>query len=648
MFINQNQKSKSKFNNIYKQSTSYFYMKKTGAFIVLFLVLFSITPAFATEGDTCISNNDCDMGEICQNDECILDTTNDDTTKPQQDSDKIEDGFECLEDKADDCSGLTTQEVALTILASPDNIFDDCVDELEDRESSDNWGNVRDTALAILALKHAGKNTEDAEDWLLEQEQTPTDLIWFMQQDSNEEVECHIAYNSKDYTINVGTNKKIDSGAGSCLTLAQSNFWLQVAPNCYEEEFAIACDQSFIANLLYKNKNSQTIYVLKETESSPAFGTIKLNVKSKCFGANSCDYEATAWATLALLKTGHNVEEFIPYVIAMADTNEQYLPEAFIYMLTNYEDYATQLIADQKLGNYWEAKNSAYNKFYDTSLALIALGSSSSEQITKARDWLLFSQGANGCWQNSVRETAIVLWALSGRTGRSSGGTSITYCSEAGYFCIPSFDCPSSQDVGNNYFCPSLSDTCCMTENLKTCSEYGGTECSPDKICTGNERKATDTDNCCTGTCEIRLQENECESMNYVCMDACSDYQESMSAYSCDGAQVCCRTKPTTTESSSLWWIWLLIILILIVLGAIGYIYREKLKLLWFQLKTKFKKDKGRGGISSQGPHPGMPPRPGFPPIRRARSPPNQMPPRPTHKDNAMSETFRKLKEMSR
>ena len=634
-------------------------MKKSGVFAVLFLLFFLLVS--------------------------LSIATDDDTT-----TDKIEEGFVCLENKAGDCSSLTTQEIVLTILATPDNIFDDCVNELKSRQSSDNWGNIRDTALAILALKHAGQNTTSAEEWILEREQIPTELIWYMQQDSNSEVECHIGYQANDYTIIVGTDKKIDSSAGSCLTLAQSDFWLQISPDCYEEEFSIECNKDFIANLLYKNKQSSTIYVLEGTESSPAYDSIKLDVRSKCFGTNSCDYEATAWATLALLKTGHNVEEFIPYVIAMADTNKHYLPEAFIYALTSYDDYATQLIANQKLGNYWEAESSAYNRFYDTSLALVTVGSSSSEQIAKARGWLLFSQDSNGCWQNSVRETAAVLWALSGRPGRLPTSTtatnttvtnitatnttvtnitatnttvtnitatnttvtnitvnSVTYCSDAGYFCIPSFDCPSSEDVGDNYFCASLSDTCCMTENIMTCSEYGGEECASSKICIGHERKASDTFKCCTGTCEDRPQETECESMSYVCMDSCMDYQESMSSYSCDGTQVCCRTKVTTTDESSLWWIWVLAVLILSVLGAIGYVYRDKLKLLWFQIKTKFKKDDGRGGMFPRGPRPGMPPRPGFPPLRRPQAPTNRMPPKPTHRDNAMSETFQKLKELS-
>lgn len=652
-------------------------MKKVGAFVVLFLLLFSIAPAFAAEGDPCQSFGDCESGEICQNDECVADpdaTTPDDTsdedTTPtttstssgsQQDPDKIEKGFECLEEKAGDCSALSNQEIALTILATPDNIFDDCVDELESRKSSNNWGNVKDTAMAILALNHAGEDTEASEEWLLAQNKTPTDLVWYMQQDSNEESECRISYDGAGYTVIISEDKKIDKDAGPCLTRAQSNFWLQISPNCFDQEFSIECDKDFIANLLFKNKNSPTINPLQGTESSPAFGSIKLNVKSKCFGAGSCDYESTVWAAIALLDTGYNIEDYIPYIIAMSDTNARYLPDAFIYMLTNYEDYATQLVADQKLGNYWEAKQSANNKLYDTSLAVIALSSSSSEQITKAKDWLLFSQATNnGCWNNNVKDTAMVLWALAGRSGRSPSGdgSGVTYCSEAGFFCIPSADCEASQDVGNNYFCASLSDTCCTSENLKTCSEYGGEQCASDKVCVGNSKKATDAPNgdCCTGSCEDRPTETECEANFYTCMDACSDFQEPASSYACDGAEVCCRTKtdePDKERSSML--IWVLVFLILAVLAAIGWVKREQLKLYWFQMKTKFKKDKGdrRGAPVSgrpgpRGPGPGRPPRPGFPPVRRPQAPVAPMRrTAPDKRDKAMSETFKKLQEMS-
>lgn len=577
-----------------------------------------------------------------------------------QNQTEIDQAFECLEEKADDCSALTTQEIALTIMATPDNIFSDCVEELEDRESSDNWGNIIDTSLAIIALKHAGKNTIDYEEWLVAQNQTPTDLIWYLQQDSNQAVGCNIGYDANDYSINIDENKRIDKNAGSCLTRAQSNFWLQIGNNCYDKTFKVTCDQDFIANLIYRNRNSPTIYVLEGTESAPIYDSIELSVNSKCFGDTACDYEATAWATLALLETGHNVDEYIPYVIAMSETNERYLPTAFAYIMTNYEDYANALIVEQKLGNYWEAKSTNYNRYYDTGLALLALSGSTAEPITKAKDWLFFSQESNGCWKNSVRETAMILWALEGRAGKIGGTdpddlTDVTYCSEANFFCIPSSECSGSQDVGNNYFCSSLSDTCCTDQNLKSCTEYSGQVCASDKICVGNSKQATDTNECCTGTCEERPQENSCIDNFYTCENTCSDLQEPLSAYSCDQGQTCCKTKTTSTEDGgSLWWIWVLIILILIVLGAIGYVYREQIKLYMFQLKTKFKKDDGK----EKGPRgPGFPPRPGFPPIRRGPPHRRPMPVRqtapsrraaPQGRDKAMSDTFKKLQDMSK
>jgi len=637
-------------------------MKKIGVFLILLLAVSFTSFVLVLAEDTCddgIQNQNetgIDCGGEC--DACTdTDNTNDDSTTvtSQQDPEKIEKGFECLEEKVDDdCSEAdTVEELALTILATPDNVFDACVDKLINKESGNHFGSVKDTAMAILALDHAGEDTEDYETWLAKQNTTPDDLIWYLEQDSNLETQCKISYNSNDYTININENKKIDSNAGSCLTRAQSNFWLKVSDSCFDEEFQISCDENFIATLLYKNQNSATIYVLEGTESEPAFGTISLKVKSKCFpasgGGNTCSYESTAWATLALLETGYDVEEFTPYVVAMSDSNKRYLPKSFIYMLTNYDDYAATLIQEQNLGNYWEAPSSAYNKYYDTALALIALASSSAEQVVKAKDWLLFSQASNGCWQNSIRDTAIVLWALEGRAGRGSGGGGVTRCSEANFFCIPQAECPSNEDIGNNYYCPSLSDTCCKTENLQSCSAYSGTECSSDEVCSGNERKALDTSDCCVGECVPRPATVQCEEFGYICRDSCSDNQESIN-YDCgDAGAVCCRTK---SSGGSAWWIWLLIILILAVLGALGWIYRAKLKLFLFKIKTKFKKQ--RGGKSSPAPPTGpggFPPRPGFPPIRRQLMPAGHLPAqyRKTDKrDSAMQDVFQKLKDMAK
>ena len=606
-------------------------MKKIGVFAILFLFLFITLPiSLAADEDTTLTDTDTSATQI-------------------------EKGFECLEAKALTCSGLTTQDIALTILATPDNIFDNCVSELEKKKTAtQHWATIEDTAIAILALEHAGKNTTLSENWLLTQERNPTDLTWYIQQDSNGRTECNIAYNTKNYNIVIGEDKKIDSNSiGTCLDTANSDFWLEISSSsrCYDEKFSIKCDKEFMTNLLYKNDDSSTLYILEGSKTNPALTSTDLEVKSKCFGSSKCDYEATAWATMALLKTGHSVEKYIPYLIATADTNEEYLPEAFIYMLTNYEDYATQLIDNQdQLRGYWDTNNPSNTRYYDTALALIALGGSSSEQITSAKNKLLYDQGTNGCWQNSVKDTAIVLWALAGRAGRiseiSGESNNMEYCSQAGYFCISSYDCPISDNLGSQYSCGSLSNVCCKTENLKTCSEYGGEKCASGKTCS-LLKKSSDITECCTGTCKEATQESECEENSYSCMDSCSEYQESVSSYSCEDSKVCCRSKTRDNNEASLWWIWILILLILIVLVGIGYVYRDKLKKLLSKIKKKPKKGKTNGGIPPMRPRSGMPPRPGFPPIRRPMPPVAQMRQRPSYQDKAMSDTFSKLKEMS-
>ncbi|MFA4960577.1 MAG: hypothetical protein WC548_02835 [Candidatus Pacearchaeota archaeon] len=571
-------------------------------------------------------------------------------------TEKISEGFSCLEEKVEDCSELTNQEIALTILATPsDDIFDKCVSELKERKSEDNWGNVRDTALAVLALNHAGENTQSSEEWLIEQSETPSDLVWYIEEDSSGETECHVGHESSDYIVNIGENKKIDKDAGPCLTRTQSNYWFLVSSDCYDQEFKFECNQDFIATLLYKNRNSPTLYVLEETKSSPAYGTISLKVNSKCFGDSKCDYEASLWAALALLETGHNIEEYIPYIIAMSDTNKQYLPDSFIYILTNYEGYASRLITKQKLGNYWEAESSAYGRYYDTSLAFLSIDSSS-EQLKNSKDWLLFSQGNDGCWQN-IRNTAIVLWALEKKPDKI-GGNSVSYCTSSNYFCVSASNCPTSEVVAEDYFCPFQSDVCCMTENLKSCTEYSGQVCDSDEVCTGNEKKATDTSKCCTGECAERPIETECESMYYSCSGSCSDAQEQIN-YDCGSGQVCCRTISETKNGSI--WTWIILIIFIIALIIILWIYREKLKLIWFKFKTKYRKDKS--GSSSRGMPPGGPspgsmqryppqtspysPKPGFPPIRRM---PIQMSSQKPYnpEDKSMSDVFNKLKDMSK
>ncbi len=626
-------------------------MKKAGALILfLTLAILSISIATADVNATCddgIQNQNetgIDCGEECP----ACDTTTDTTTTTQQDPDKVEAAFTCLTDKVKGkCSSLTTQEIALTLMASPSEVVDECASALKSKMKTDgSWDqNIKDTALAVLALDHVGEDTTKSEQWLWAQNKTPTDLIWFLEQDSDLAAECTISYDGTDYKVNIAENKKIDSNAGSCLTRAHSNYWFQITPSCLNKEFRVSCSENFLVAKIYQYKNSKTINPLPDSQSEQAYGTIIFQIDSKCFGTSSCNYEETAWAAMALLQTGHNIEKVIPYLIAAAESNEKYLPESFVYIITKHQDSAKRLIKDQETGDFWHAPSSSNSKFYDTSLALLALGKTSPE-TSKASDWLLFQQDEDGCWENSnseiIKDTAIVLWALEGRTGATtSGGT--TYCSEANYFCIPIVDCPTAEQFGN-YFCAG-DLVCCQNQHLKTCTEQLGEICSSEEFCDGSEISATDG-TCCLGTCEPRSTETECEESGEICRYECLDDEETAS-YDCETGEVCCKDKEDT-EGSSLWWLWVLIVLIILVVLAI--IFREKLKMFWYKIKSKF--SKGNQGTQTQtGPGPGMPPRPGFPPIRRMpqQRMPMQQRPMPTTRQprKPIDNTFDKLKQMT-
>lgn len=624
-------------------------MKKGVIAILLFIFVFSFV----------IADNSTNVTNITAN---VSPSMNISAVTFSANASKIDKGFICLKDKVKtDCSGTNNiQEIALTILASPDTVTTSCVTKLKGMKNANGcFGtscNVRDTALAILALDHVGENSQQSQSWLMNQTKTATDLTWFLEQDSNSATQCKFSYDAHDYISSINENKKIEQSAGPCLSLAQSSFWLQVSPTCYDREFSVTCDKDFIATFLYKQLNGQTIYVLSDTKSAAANNEIKLKIKSKCFGTTTCDYEGSAWATLALQKTGHDIAEYVPYLVASEDSNIRFLPDAFLNMLVDYSEYGNKLIQLQKL-NMWEAEGSAYGKYYDSALALISLSNSNSPQIDKTKEWLInFAQEANGCWNSgSIRDTAIILWALEHRSSPVVA-PGITTCAEAGHFCVQTASCSLDQQLGSNFYCPSLSQTCCKSQNLQTCSEKLGVQCTGDKVCSGSVERTSDVQSCCLAECVTETpQPSQCESLDYRCKSSCSS-GETEESYSCDSASlVCCN--PTQQKSGSLLWLWILLI-ILIILVILAIIYKEKVRIWWFQIKSKFKKEKEEEKQTQPGQ---FPPRPGFPPIRPQgmplqprpmqgqplRRPMGMAPQRPPMKKDNMDDVLKKLKDIT-
>ena len=238
------------------------------------------------------------------------------------DEEKVDLAYECLENETLErtCEALSLEEKTFSLLA-----IGECKDEvLSESDTEECWPSpnceLKKTAQAILALESVGHNTEDAEEWLLSQNTTLSDLLWYLQIESNSAVSCTISYGGSINTINIGEDKKIDSNAGSCLSLAQDSYWLEVSSNCYDYEYEISCDSSFLTSLLFKKPGSDVIHVSEETSTAAAGGITTEKINSFCFMENGfCDYEGSLWSALVLNSQGYDVSAFLPYLVTMID-----------------------------------------------------------------------------------------------------------------------------------------------------------------------------------------------------------------------------------------------------------------------------------------------------------------------------------------
>ena len=527
-------------------------------------------------------------------------------TSPEEEQEKVDNAYSCLEDKVDGkCSSLSTEEKIFSLLAIDECQADVIADSSGDGECwPDPAYRVKTTAQAILALDNTGVNTDKAETWLLSQNKTPTELNWFLEIESSEATTCSIDYSGLSHTINIGADKKISNNAGSCLTLAQDNYWLRVSPSCFDEEFEVSCDESFLTTLLFRKSTSSTIHVLQESSSAASGGTTTEKVESSCFAeGNSCNYEGSLWAALVLDSLGEDISSYLPYIITLSEDNDRFLPDSFLYFITADTQYRTSLLSKQKSNKWWVESG---DKFYDTALALYPFQQESILEKTNSKEWLLDVQDSNSCWENNVRNTAFILasvWPKTFDKGTAGGG--VPDCEDAGFFCVSTGRCEG--DILSEYDCPALFRCCNQEPAQTTCAESGGAICSSGEVCRGGNIISTPDlslgEDCCVGGfCESVTQEPaECELNAGVCRTYGCDDNEEEAFYSCEfSGDTCCIQK---TEGKSFFWIWAL--MILIVLVVVGIIFRDTLKDYWLRIKSRF--GKSRPG---RGPGPGPRPRP--------------------------------------
>lgn len=568
----------------------------------------------------------------------------------------INNAYDCLEDKVENCSTSLDDNI-FTLLS-----LKKCKNEVLKVSSSVGcWPtgacNIKQTAQAMLALKESNSNTTNSETWLFSHVKTPTNLEWFIEIESNSASTCSIDYSGHSYQISIGEDKKLSAGAGSCLSLAQDNYWLKISPSCQNYQYEISCNTDFTTSKLFKEQDSDTIHVTEEVNSASSGGITIEQVNSSCFAdSTSCSYEGTLWAAMFLSSKNHDISPYIPYIVTMADNNPRVLPEAFLYILAG-DAYRNDLLLKQKSSKYWEASG---DRYYDTALALLALSSDDVSEKTNALDWLEEMQNNEGCWPTSIKDMGFLLYSISPRASSSDDGGGITTlpdCETAGYFCSSAITCnEAGGSIFDNYQCSSSFLECCSKKKeAMSCAAQGGEICTGSEQCvSGTVVTASDSTyaECCVGgICIVPdsggsggTEENSCLANNGICrVFECESGEQSDTTLSCDSSSEICCIK--TGSKISYLWIWILVILIILLIIAI--LFRDKLRRFWLYIKTKFKKSP-----------PGPPHHPGsyYPvPMRRMvprRILPSSAPvhhrPVPSKRTGEFDEVLKKLKDMSR
>ncbi len=559
----------------------------------------------------------------------------------------------CILDNVENkgCSSFGLEDQIFTLLSSGK-----CAPELlNNAKNSECFGlndcTIKTTSQSVLALSQSSADTSKYVDWILSKEISVPDFEWLIQVDSPSATSCTLKdLDNRLYQVTISEDKKLSlDNTANCLNLDSTGYWLSINPSCSEQDFEVSCQDTFSTSLLFKKKDSSTIYVLdKSPETSSGGGTtIVEQIESSCFSeGTSCNYEGTLWSALVLKKLDNDVSSYLAYLIAFENDNEDLLPESFLYYLTGEEDYRSDLILKQKGNKYWDE---AGNRFSDTAVALLPFSNENFEAKENAITWLEEVQGEDGCWNSgNIAETGFILHSLQPKTFFDGGVEPTEDCEDAGNFCVKDFECvEAGGEVLKPYTCSGFSVCCTQNKIEITCSELGGEICDSTQVCLGSEDyDASDISSgeiCCIGTCQEKTFEelDTCTPAGGACRDfGCENGEQESLLYECqETSQSCCLAKTETSK----WWIWLLIILI--ALTAIAIVFRNKLKDFYFRLKLKKPKFPPKGPPPYAG-RKSMPPKhPSSRTIPVQRQP--MFKPRPKPKEE-LDEVLKKLKEMSK
>ena len=585
--------------------------------------------------------------------------------------------YQCLTDQLGNKSAFSLQEAVFGQLAL--GFQQKLQDKIDSEKKSDTscWPKagctLKDTAQVLLLYDKLGKDTSGIKSWILSRNASMTDLDWYLEADISKHSAstCTVKYDSTTRNLAINSDMSLsatDGDLGNCLSI--SGYWMKINPSCYSKTFQVSCADDFVSTLLYtKSGETATVYVSSSTHSAPSSGTTSENINARCFrtSGNSCDYEGSLWAALALQKTGTDVSAlFGPYLIALSQDNQQYFPESFAYMVSGGSDKYDKIVNAQKQNQYWEAPSTKYNKYYDSSLAMLAIKGSANNALDNAKNYFLAIQSAQGCWNNdNFKDTSFLLYSAWPREGATVPGTSssaypASVCETVGstQSCEFSYACAQAGGaVLSGFSCAGAKSCCSIKVPDQSCQGKGGKICLADEQCSGSSVSSSEGASCCLGNCDkIIIQETCTVQSGGTCKSSCSSSEDQVTGTCAVSQNVCCKAQASSGIS---WWL-IFLLLILIILVVIAILFRDKLSIYWYKLKA-MKEQQKKPQQAQQRFNPQMPPRPTQrmspmqrPPMQRA--PPVQRPvsqssssKKPlSQSEKELEETLKKLRDMSK
>ncbi|MEM4318483.1 MAG: hypothetical protein QW244_01470 [Candidatus Pacearchaeota archaeon] len=375
---------------------------------------------------------------------------------------------------------------------------------------NENDCNALTTAIVKLALDSLSKDTSKASAWLLKNSfsvQT-INIKSFLQviPITAETINCQIKTNTSTGIVSFsaeGLVNSIDSELTSCF--ASTIYSLQLNQSCLNDIFRITCDKDVKVNFIYKKSEGQEWYVTNKLDFVSAMQEKEIQpLKALCIAKGQvCDYEASLWAAIAFKNSNLSVaKSFLLYLISEASVNEQYLPEAFLYALTNASDYTNQVIKLQRFDGLFVAPNTAYNEYYDTGLAGV-MGSLNKLNLTVTKSTLLNNQTREGFWSASnnvdaIRDTALIL------AGIWPTFTGVSTCEQQGYSCVQNCSAINGALVALSCY----TGECCNINSIEGACELKAGNCTDTTTCPSNTTQVPYA--CSQGKCCKQITKSLC------------------------------------------------------------------------------------------------------------------------------------------